>query len=73
MPDDLRSIISRITFDPNVCGGRPCVRGQRIRVSDILEMMASGNTHEDILAEYPYLENDDLVACLAFAAERIAA
>jgi uncharacterized protein (DUF433 family) len=65
--------LHRITVDPNVCGGRPAIRGLRIRVKDILDMLASGASREQILADYPYLEGDDIVAALQFAAtQRIA-
>lgn len=60
----------RITIDPNVCGGRPCVRGLRIRVSDILAMLASGASQDEILADYPYLEAADITAALDFAARQ---
>jgi uncharacterized protein (DUF433 family) len=60
--------LHRITVDPNVCGGRPAIRGLRIRVKDILEMLAAGASREQILADYPYLEADDIVAALQFAA-----
>ncbi|WP_218586368.1 DUF433 domain-containing protein [Nocardia cyriacigeorgica] len=60
--------VSRITFDPNQCGGRPCIRGMRIRVSDVLELLAAGETEDSILEDYPYLELADIRACLAFAA-----
>lgn len=60
--------IHRITVDPNVCGGRPAIRGLRIRVKDILDMLASGASREQILTDYPYLEGDDIVAALQFAA-----
>ncbi|WP_281216013.1 DUF433 domain-containing protein [Nocardia xishanensis] len=63
--------VSRITFDPNQCGGRPCIRGMRIRVKDVLELLAAGETEESILADYPYLELEDIRACLAFAAAEI--
>ena len=68
MPENMRA---RITFDPEQCGGRPCIRGMRIRVSDILEMLAVGVTSAQILADFPDLENDDIAACLHFAASRI--
>jgi prevent-host-death family protein len=58
----------RITIDPGICGGSPCIRGMRIRVSDIVGMMASGMTREKILADYPYLEPADIDAALAYAA-----
>lgn len=60
---------SRITFDPRVCGGRPCIRGMRIRVSDILDMLSAGATRQQILADFAYLEDDDISAALAYAAE----
>lgn len=58
----------RITVNPEVCGGRPCIRGLRIRVKDILELLASGATRDEILEDFPYLEPDDIVAALQFAA-----
>ena len=64
------SEIHRITIDPRQCGGRPCIRGQRIRVKDVLEMLASGMSHEEILADYPYLEAADIRAVLEFAARQ---
>jgi uncharacterized protein (DUF433 family) len=60
--------LDRITSDPNVLGGRPCIRGQRIRVTDILELLASGATRAEILADYPYLEEADIIATLEYAA-----
>lgn len=63
-------LLSRITVDPNTCGGRPCLRGMRIRVKDILEMLASGATSEEILEDYPYLEQGDIRAALLYAARQ---
>ena len=63
---------ARITFNPRQCGGQPCVRGLRIRVSDILEMLAHGVDQAEILADFPDLEADDIRACLYFAARRAA-
>jgi uncharacterized protein (DUF433 family) len=60
----------RITIDPNVCGGRPCIRGMRIRVSDILGMLAAGASQEEILHDYPYLEAADIAAALDYAARQ---
>ena len=60
----------RITIEPGKRGGKPCVRGLRITVSDVLEYLASGMTEEEILAEFPDLESDDIKAVLAFAADR---
>ena len=59
---------SRITIDPEICGGRPCIRGLRIRVKDVLELLASGAAREEILADYPYLEDADITAALQYAA-----
>jgi uncharacterized protein (DUF433 family) len=64
------SAIDRITVDPAVCGGRPCIRGIRIRVKDVLDLLAAGSTREEILADYPYLEPDDITAVLEFAARQ---
>ena len=61
----------RITVNPEQCGGRPCVRGMRIRVSDVLELLATGLTTQQILDELPDLEPDDITACLRFASRRI--
>jgi uncharacterized protein (DUF433 family) len=60
--------LSRITLNPNQCGGQPCIRGIRIRVKDILEMLAAGVSQEEMLADYPYLEAEDITAALQFAA-----
>ena len=60
--------VERITINPLQCGGKPCVRGMRIRVKDILDMLAGGATSEQILADYTDLEPEDIRACLAYAA-----
>jgi len=60
----------RITMDPQVCGGRPCIRGMRIRVKDVLDMLAGGASREEILEDYPYLEDADITAALEYAAEQ---
>lgn len=60
--------MDRITINPEQCGGRPCVRGMRIRVKDVLEMLAGGAREEEILADYPDLEREDIRACIAYAA-----
>lgn len=61
--------MDRITFNPEQCGGRPCIRGMRIRVKDVLDLLAAGVSEAQILADYPYLEKEDIRAALAFAAE----
>ena len=60
--------LDRITFDPEQCGGRPCIRGMRIRVKDVLEMLAAGVSEKQIIEDFPYLEAEDIRACLEFAA-----
>lgn len=62
------SLLSRITIDPAQCDGRPCIRGMRIRVKDILDLLAAGVSSETILQDYPYLEKEDIRAALEFAA-----
>ena len=62
--------LSRITAEPGKCGGRPCIRGLRIRVKDVLELLAHGASWEEILEDYPDLEAGDIQACLEFAAAR---
>lgn len=59
-----------ITIDPGKRGGKPCIRGLRITVYDVLEYLASGMTHADLLREFPYLKDEDIRACLAYAADR---
>lgn len=61
------SLMSRITVDPEKCGGRPCIRGLRVRVKDVLDMLAGGATRAEILGDYPYLEDEDITAALEFA------
>jgi uncharacterized protein (DUF433 family) len=63
----MSDLLNRITINPEVCGGRPCIRGLRVRVKDILDMLAGGATRAEILEDYPYLENDDITAALEFA------
>lgn len=59
-----------ITMQPGKRGGKPCVRGLRITVADVLGSLASGMTHEQVLSDFPYLTKQDILACLAFAADR---
>ncbi len=67
----MSALLDRISVNPKQCGGRPCVRGMRIRVIDILDLFASGLDASQILQEMPDLEADDLKACLIFARRRI--
>ena len=62
-------ILSRISIDPDICFGKPCIRGHRIWVSLILDFLASGTTIPEILANYPGIEEDDIYACIAYGAE----
>ena len=64
------SAIDRITVNSDICGGRPCVRGLRIRVKDVLDVLAAGASREEILANYQYLEHGDITAVLEFAARQ---
>lgn len=62
--------LSRITIDDAQCGGRPCIQGMRIRVTDILELLGTGATFDEILEDYPYLEHEDILAALQYAADQ---
>lgn len=64
-------LTERITVDPEQCGGRPCIRGMRIRVVDVLDLLANGLGRQEILEDFPDLTEDDIVACLRFARQRI--
>ncbi len=64
----MNKLLSRITIRPEQCHGRPCIRGMRIRVSDVLDMLAAGSSEEEILTDFPDLEPDDIRACLTYAA-----
>ena len=64
------NLLSRITHDPEVMGGRPCIRALRVTVGTVVGLLASGRTIDDVLAAYPYLERDDIHAALAYAAWR---
>ena len=67
----MSALLDRITFNPQQCGGRPCIRGMRIRVSDVLDLYAAGLDAPQILDELPDLELDDLKACLTYARRRV--
>lgn len=62
------SLLDRITIEPGKCGGRPCIRGLRIRVTDILGLLGAGASHQEILEDYPFLEEPDILAALEYAA-----
>ncbi|MGH6873141.1 MAG: DUF433 domain-containing protein [Rhizomicrobium sp.] len=64
----MTALLSRITIHPEQCHGRPCIRGMRLRVSDVLDMLANGSSASEILADFPDLEADDIRACLAYGA-----
>lgn len=65
------SQLSRITFNPKQCGGKPCIRGMRIRVKDVLDMLAGGATEAQILEDFPDLEEGDIRASLEYAAQSV--
>jgi uncharacterized protein (DUF433 family) len=67
----MSNLLERITINPKQCGGRPCIRGMRIRVSDVLDLFASGLSAEEILEEMPDLEADDLKAALLYASRKL--
>lgn len=61
-------LLQRITIEPGKCGGRPCIRGKRIRVVDVLQLLSAGATFEEILSDYPFLERQDILAAIEYAA-----
>jgi len=63
-------LLKRITVEADKCGGKPCIRNMRIRVKDVLDMLASGMTNQEILEDYPYLEAQDIKAVLSYAARQ---
>ncbi|MFN0122831.1 MAG: DUF433 domain-containing protein [Blastocatellia bacterium] len=67
----MSELLKRITLNPEQCGGRPCIRGMRIRVTDVLDLLASGLSQEEVLAELPDLEKEDVLAALEYAARRL--
>ncbi len=67
----MENLLSRITIDPEICNGKPIIRGKRITAATILEFLSAGETHEEILRQYPSLEEKDIAACLYFASEML--
>lgn len=67
----MSNLLNRITINPDQCGGRPCIRGMRIRVTDVLDLMAAGLSPQQVLQELPDLEPEDIAAALKFAARRL--
>ena len=67
----MSNLSERITLDPDQCGGRPCIRGMRIRVVDVLDLLAAGQSHAEILDDYPDLEREDITAALQYARRRL--
>ena len=70
-PQSTNGLLNRITVNPEQCGGRPCIRNMRIRVSDVLDLLASGLNISDIVKELPDLESDDIKAAILYASRRI--
>lgn len=62
------NLLERITVEPGKCGGRPCIRGTRFRVMDLLELLAAGAPHDEILRDYAFLQPEDITAALLYAA-----
>lgn len=67
---DKANLLKRITVEPGKCGGRPCLRGTRLRVVDVLQLLGSGADHAEILRDYPSLQKEDILACLEYAARQ---
>ena len=62
-------LLSRISIDPSVCFGKPCIRGHRIWVSLVLDFLSSGMTVEEVLEQYPHVKREDILACIAYGSE----
>ena len=69
--EEIDALLQRITYDAGIFGGKAIVRGMRFRVVDMLELLASGMTHQQILEDFPYLEAEDIQACLYYAAQKL--
>ncbi|MBM3859970.1 MAG: DUF433 domain-containing protein [Verrucomicrobia bacterium] len=64
------ALLKRITVEVGKCGGRPCIRGKRIRVTDVLELLSAGASFDEILEDYPFLEREDILAAIEYAARQ---
>jgi uncharacterized protein (DUF433 family) len=67
----MSDLLQRINIDPAICGGKPCIRGTRIWVSLVLDLLAAGTTEAELRAEYPQLTHDDVLAAIAYSANRV--
>jgi uncharacterized protein (DUF433 family) len=65
----MTDLLDRVSIDPSVCGGRPCIRGTRIWISLILDLLADGRSEDEVRAEYPQLTHEDILAAIAYGAE----
>ena len=65
----MNALLDRVSIDPNICGGKPCIKGTRLWVSLILDLLATGTAESELLAEYPQLAHDDVLAAIAYGAE----
>ena len=65
------TLFGHLTAAPGICGGKPCIAGTRMRASDVLDLLASGASRDEVLADYPYLKDDDITAVLAFASGQL--
>jgi uncharacterized protein (DUF433 family) len=66
----MNNLLDRITLEVGKCGGQPCIRNKRLRVSDVLELLSAGATYDEILDDYSFLEREDINACLLYAARQ---
>ena len=65
-----QELLKRITIEPDKCGGQPCIRGKRLRVTDVLSLISAGASFEEILRDYAFLEHEDILAAIAYAARQ---
>jgi len=64
------TLLSRVTIEPGKCGGQPCIRGKRMRVTDLLELLGAGASYEEVLRDYAFLEREDILAAISYAAQQ---